>query len=97
MLVFFQKLRSYGVLGQIYGLISSFLSNRRHQVVLNWKSSQEYPVNAGVPQVFILGPTFFLLYISDFPDDGISGILLSMLMVLLSTVSVIRHLICSDN
>ena len=97
MLVFFQKLRSYGVLGQIYGLISSFLSNRRDQVVLNWKSSQEYPVNAGVPQVSILGPTFFLLYISDFPDDAISGILLSMLMSLLSTVSVIRHLICSDN
>ena len=96
MLVFFQKRRSYGILGQIYGLISSFLSNRRHQVVLNWKS-QEYPVNAGVPQVSILGPTFFLLYISDFPDDAISGILLSMLMVLLSTVSVIRHLICGDN
>ena len=97
MLVFFQKLSSYGILGQIYGLISSFLSNRRHQVVLNWKSSQEYPVNAGVPQVSILGPIFFLLYISDFSDDAISGILLSMLMVLLSTVSVIRHLIYSDN
>ena len=43
------KLKSYGISGQIFGLISSFLSNRRLRVVLDGKSSQEYPVNAGVP------------------------------------------------
>ena len=47
MLVFF-RLRSYEILGQIFGLISFFLSNRQLQV-LDGKSSQEYPVNAGVP------------------------------------------------
>ena len=51
------KLKSYGISGQIFGLISSFLSNRRLQVVLDGKSSQEYPVKAGVPQGSILGPT----------------------------------------
>ena len=40
------KLKSYGISGQILGLISSFLSNRCFQVVLDGKSSQEYPVNA---------------------------------------------------
>ena len=35
------KLKSYGISGQIFGLISSFLSNRRLRAVLDGKSSQE--------------------------------------------------------
>ena len=61
--------KCYGILGQIFGLISSFLSNRRLRVVLDGKSSQEYPINAGVAQGSIFGPTLFLLYINDLPDD----------------------------
>ena len=90
------KLKSHGMLGQIFGLISSFLSNRQLLVVLDGKFSQEYPVNAGVPQGSILDPTLFLLYINDFLMM-LSVILLSMLMIRLSTLNVIRHLICGNN
>ena len=71
---FLHKLKSYGISSQISGLIFSFRSNRRLRVVLDGKSSQEYPVNTGVPQGFFLGPAVFLLYINDLPVDVICDI-----------------------
>ena len=44
------------------------------QVVLDGKSSQEYPLNIGVLQRYIFGLTLFLLYINDLPDNGIYDI-----------------------
>ena len=70
------KLKSYGISGEIFGLISSFFSNRQLLVVLDGKSQQEYPVNAGVPQSFILCPPLSVLYINDLTDYVICDIVI---------------------
>ena len=43
-------------------------------MILDVKSSQEYPVNAGVLQGSILVPTLFVLYINNLLDDVICNI-----------------------
>ena len=44
---FLHKRKSYGISGQIFDLISSFLINKRLRVFLHGKSSHKYPGNQG--------------------------------------------------
>ena len=85
------NLKSYGISGQIFGLIFSFLSNRQLRVVLDGKSSQEYPVKAPFLVLQVSCYTFMTLLMMP------SVMLLYMMMILLSILSVIRHLICSSS
>ena len=71
-------------------------------MVLDRTPSQEYPVNAGVPQGSILGLTPFVLYINDLPDDAICDIAIyadntTLCSLIILLFSVIRHLSCGNN
>ena len=72
-LVFYSKfaLCSENFVVTLLTIVSSFLSNRWLRAVLDEKSSQEYPVNAGVSQNSIFGPALFPLYTVDLSDDFI--------------------------
>ena len=85
-----RNFRFYGISGQIFGLMSSYLNNRLLRFVLDGKSSLECLVNAGIPQGSILGPFLHFSYHRLFTFlMMLSVILISMLMILLSTLSVI--------
>ena len=59
------KLKQNGISGNLLELFKSFLKNRKQRVVSNGQGSSWAHVSTVVPQGYILGPLFFLIYVSD--------------------------------
>ena len=86
----FRKLKSYEISGEIFDLISSFVSNRRLWVICM----------ASVHKNILKAPFLvlhFFYYASMTYLMMLSVILLSRMMLPLFILNVIRHLICGNN
>src|SRR6201990_473170 len=59
------KLLSFGINPSLCGLLSNFLSGRSIAAVVDGHRSPYKSINSGVPQVSVLSPTLFLIFIND--------------------------------
>ena len=70
------RLQHYGIRGNLFVWIRSFLVGRNQRVLVEGQTSGPVSVTSGVAQGSALEPLLFLLYINDMPQkvDSISGL-----------------------
>ena len=66
--ILLKKLSAFGFSNHTICWFKSYLSNRLFRVNLEKCYSDPSNITCGVPQVFILGPLLFLIYVNDMPQ-----------------------------
>ena len=63
--ILLSKLSHYGISGPALAWFTSYLNNRHQRVSIDGNMSDYRRITRGVPQVSILGPLLFLIYLND--------------------------------
>jgi hypothetical protein len=62
------KMHRYKISEKVIMWAERFLSNRIQKIIVNGTESKCHHVTSGIPQVSVLGPMLFIIYINDMPE-----------------------------
>ena len=63
------EISRHGMKDSLHGWIRSFFLNKSQCVIICGCKSESVSVTNGIPQVCVLGPLLFIIYINDLPDS----------------------------